>query len=328
MIQINARRYLPWILATVSFFIFLFCNQYALAENKNGFDLSDTLIPQNEIFYGGPPRDGIPAINNPVYIRADQADDLSPEDKVLGIDIDGEARAYPIRILNWHEIVNDRIGNHSLAITFCPLCGTGIVFSRMTADDTIIRFGVSGLLYNSDMLLYDDITESLWSQILRKAISGPMKGQQLSTVPVRHTTWKDWKTRHPETLVLSTDTGFVRDYDRNPYAGYEDSRQTFFRVSHIAPERYHPKEQVLGIEYQGQFRAYPFYELSKQGQQRFQDNIGDMAIWVHWDPQSEQAWITDHSGTEIPTITGFWFAWYTFHPETQLFRAHSQKAYE
>jgi hypothetical protein len=120
------------------------------------------------------------------------------------------AQTNPVRILNWHEVVNDRLGDEAIAVTYCPLCSTGVAFRARLADGDA-RFGVSGLLYNSDVLLYDRRTESLWSQLLAQAVTGPLKDTKLEPVPVSHTTWSDWKRRHPGTEALSTDTGFVRD---------------------------------------------------------------------------------------------------------------------
>ena len=185
---------------------------------RNGFDLSDALISATEILPGGPPRDGIPAIDKPKFINAAEVDYLADDDRILGVFRNGVAKAYPIRILNWHEIVNDRLQDEAVAITFCPLCGTGMAF-QARVDGQAKLFGVSGLLYKSDVLLYDRETESLWSQISRQAVSGPMKGQRLAMVPTSHTTWADWRERHPDTQVLSLDTGYSRNYNRNPYEG-------------------------------------------------------------------------------------------------------------
>jgi hypothetical protein len=139
---------------------------------KNGFDLTDALVPGNEVHSGGPPRDGIPAIDKPRFVTATAASFLKGDERVLGIRHNGVSKAYPITILSWHEIVNDRFAGDPVAISYCPLCGTGIAY-RARADDQALTFGVSGLLYNSDMLLYDRNTGSLWSQIMRQAISGP-----------------------------------------------------------------------------------------------------------------------------------------------------------
>ena len=195
----------------------------ANALELNGFDLSNAQIPDTAIERGGPPRDGIPALDAPRFESVQQARWLKAEDRLLGIQRNGVARAYPVAILNWHEIVNDVIGGEAVAITYCPLCGTGIAFAaRLNGRDA--HFGVSGLLYNSDVLLYDRETESLWSQILGRAVSGKMAGQTLPGIPLMHTTWQDWRARFAQSEVLSTRTGYNRDYTGNPYQGYANSR--------------------------------------------------------------------------------------------------------
>ena len=248
----------------------LFFSVVILAGSQNGFDLSSSSIDESEIFQGGPPRDGIPSIDKPNFIAAIKAD-LSATDRVLGIEVNGEFRAYPIRILNWHEIVNDEFNDEKIVVTFCPLCGTGMVYSA-TIDDQPRTFGVSGLLYNSDVLLYDRETQSLWSQILSTAISGPSKGKKLTPLSVSHTSWKDWKDTHPQTDVLSTNTGFQRDYQRSPYGDYNESRTLYFPVS-ANSKRYHPKERVLGITVNGKHKAYPFTELAQAGGSQVSDTF-------------------------------------------------------
>ncbi len=295
------------------------------AGPDNGFDISNSIIPTNEILHGGPPRDGIPALSNPRMISNEKAGFLQGRDRVIGIEINGEAKAYPIGILNWHEIVNDRVGGQAVAITYCPLCGTGVAFDA-TIDGKVTEFGVSGLLYNSDVLLYDRNSESLWSQIMRKAISGEKVGQRLKSLPIQHTTWQHWLTQYPDTLVLSDDTGYSRDYRRNPYAGYEKSRATYFAVNNQAPETYHPKEEVLGIEVNGEFKAYPFVELDKLGKSSFEDEFNGSRYRVHWNAESRSARVTANGSASAPdAIQGFWFAWFAFHPETRVFTASEYK---
>jgi hypothetical protein len=216
------------------------------AASKNGFDLEGSLIPVRKILSGGPPCDGIPALMNPAFITAEMATYLKEDDRVLAVEIGGVAKAYPIRILDWHEIVNDSIGNQRLAVTYCPLCGAGVVFASNVGESALV-FGVSGLLYNSDVLLYDRNTESLWSQLMGQAISGRLKGVKLPQIPVFHTTWGEWRARFPKTEVLSIGTGYQRDYHKNAYAGYEKSRRLYFSVTNKAPKDYHPKEQVMGV---------------------------------------------------------------------------------
>lgn len=299
--------------------VFLFAQASAGAGPvKNGFDLEGALIPAPSILPGGPPRDGIPAIDSPKFIRADRADYLWGSDRVLGLRRHGITRAYPIAILNWHEIVNDRVDGESIALSYCPLCGSGVAYVARVHDRTL-TFGVSGLLYNSDVLLYDHQTESLWSQIMAQAVSGPLKGQRLTTIPVVHTTWADWKARYPDTTVLSRDTGYRRDYTRDPYAGYEKRATLLFPVS-AKDARFHPKALVIGLEIGGRYKAYPFSELERAAGD-INDTIAGREVIVRFDPDHRTASVYDASGELLPTITVYWFAWYAFHPETEVYEA-------
>ena len=290
------------------------------AGSANGFDLSNSSLPTEQILRGGPPRDGIPALSDPKLIAAGEADYLKPMNRIVGITLKGQSRAYPIAILNWHEIVNDNIDGQQFAITYCPLCGTAVAFDA-TIDGSPTEFGVSGLLYNSDVLLYDRDTESLWSQILSVAISGERVGKKLTLLPVSHTTWRDWREKHPDTLVLSDDTGHYRDYQRDPYAGYEKSRYTYFAVNNEAPDYYHPKEIVVGLGIDGVYKAYPFIELDKQGKSRFSDSVNGARFNFDWDSANRSITITDSTGQQVAGIQGFWFAWFAFHPDTEVYKA-------
>lgn len=291
----------------------------AATLTKNSFDLTGSLVPYDDILSGGPPRDGIPSIDRPRFLPADKADYLKSQDRVLGIMRNGIAKAYPIRILDWHEIVNDRFGDEAVAVTYCPLCGTGMAFDANMGNKTL-NFGVSGLLYNSDVLLYDRQTESLWSQIMRTAVSGPFKGQKLKSVAITHTSWADWKSRYPETLVLSTDTGFRRDYNRSPYAGYGESEEVIFPVKFLS-KGYHPKELVIGLEIDGKFKAYPFAELAKTNGQ-INDTLNGKPVKVLFDATHRTGNIYDAEGQEVPTVIAFWFAWFGFHPETEIYKTN------
>ncbi|MCK5433335.1 MAG: DUF3179 domain-containing protein [Gammaproteobacteria bacterium] len=281
-------------------------------------DFSKSVVNIEEIESGGPPKDGIPSIDQPTFVLADEADYLQDAAAVLGISYHGIIKAYPINILNWHEIVNDQFNEEPVVITFCPLCGSGMAFSA-SINGKSHTFGVSGLLYNSDVLLYDRQTDSLWSQLMSKAISGPHKGRRLNSLPVIHTTWQDWKTRHPETLVLSTKTGFGRDYSKSPYADYLKSPQLMFPVTTVS-RRYHPKEEVLGIEIGSQFKVYPFIELEKSPA-KFSETVNGLLIIIQYDSINRSASITDQKGKQLPSVRTFWFAWYAFHPETEVYVA-------
>ena len=303
------------------FYMVLFLSLWTItgyAQSKNGFNLEGSLIPVNEILSGGPAKDGIPAIDNPRFVVADKANYLNDNSIILGINYKGSRKAYPINILNWHEIVNDTFNETPVVITFCPLCGSGMAFLA-TIGNKRYTFGVSGLLYNSDVLLYDRQTESLWSQLMSQAISGQHKGRRLQSLPVLHTTWLDWKTKYPNTLVLSTETGHNRNYSNSPYAAYLKSPQTMFPLSSVS-RRYHPKEAVLGIEVDGQFKAYPFIELEK-GLAEFSDTINGQGITVRYDKKHQTASIFNQQGNLLPAVRTFWFAWYAFHPETEIYVA-------
>jgi hypothetical protein len=311
------RQMIVYPLAAIAIYS-LFVSTGMTASRTNGFDLSDTLVPSAQIHHGGPPRDGIPAIDEPKFVNVDGMNFLADDDRVLGMNRNGTAKAYPIRILNYHEIVNDKFGDEAVVVSFCPLCGTGMAFSAKVGERTH-SFGVSGLLYNSDVLLYDRETESLWSQIMRKAISGRMKGTGLDQLALTHTTWRDWRERHPDTLVLSTDTGHARNYNRSPYAGYERTSKVFFPVSNKSP-KYHPKELVMGLKIGEQAKVYPFAELSK-GPSVVNDRFAGQLLTIEFDARNRNGRIVDQQGKEIPTTIAYWFAWIAFHPNTEVFTA-------
>ena len=288
------------------------------AGPTNGFDISNALVPIELIEHGGPPRDGIPAIDSPKFITADNADFLTETDRVLGIDRNGLRKAYPIKILNYHEIVNDVFVDEGILVSYCPLCGTGMAFLVAT-NGNANKFGVSGLLYKSDVLLYDRETESLWSQIMKQAVTGPKRGQKLQQIVMSHTNWGDWRERHPNTLVLSTNTGSRRDYDRSPYAGYDTSPNLYFSVGKI-DTRYHPKEMVIGLNLNGKNKAYPFIELARS-HTKIKDQVAGQDLIVEFDIDNRTGQVLDRNGKELPTTIAYWFAWMAFHPESEVYSA-------
>ncbi|MDP1691358.1 MAG: DUF3179 domain-containing protein [Burkholderiaceae bacterium] len=286
----------------------------------NGFDLTDASIPVQAIQRGGPPKDGIPAIDRPRFVDAARAR-LGDDDRVLGISLGGVTRAYPVRILNWHEVVNDHFGERAVLVTYCPLCGTGMAF-ELPARTAAAGFGVSGLLYNSDVLLYDRATLSLWSQILSTAISGPLKGTRLQAVPLTHTRWADWRQRHPKTEVLSTETGFQRDYARDPYAGYDRVQQLMFDVEH-RDDRFPPKEWVLGLRIDGTAKAYPLSVLDRTvgAAGEIEDTVAGQRLRIRYNRSHGTAEAFDAKGQPLAGTMAFWFAWVAFHPRTEVLRA-------
>ena len=285
-------------------------------ETHNGFDLSQHSVPLQDILSGGPPRDGIPAILHPHFVSVDDATFLQENDRILGVPGKKESKAYPVKILNWHEIVNDSLEGNPIVITYCPLCGTGLGFSRNLRRDTA-TFGVSGLLYQSDLLMYDHQTESLWSQIAMECVAGPLTGETLHPLFLEHTTWGEWKKTHPQTLVLSTQTGYTRTYDRDPYAGYAQREDLMFPIPHIDP-RYHSKEWVLGVEVQGVFKAYPFSELTK-GPDITHDTVNGQPLLIQINRSAHSAKALTSNGRPIPSVMAYWFAWSAFHPNSLVF---------
>jgi len=289
-----------------------------LAATKNGFNLDDSLIPAAKIKRGGPPRDGIPSIDKPEFVEPADAGFLKDKDRVIGVYYKGVAKAYPIKILNWHEIVNDTFQGSGILISYCPLCNSGMVFS---AQSKTLRFsfGVSGLLYNSDVLLYDRQTQSLWSQILGKSIAGPLKGVKLNLLPSSHTTWRQWRRRYPNSKVLSTRTGFRINYNKSPYMDYARSGNLMFKVEH-KNSAYRNKELVLGLTLGNKHKAYPFSELSKQGLNAFNDDFADRKLRIKWLEDDKTAMVFDEQGKELATVLAYWFAWYAFFPDTEIFK--------
>lgn len=254
-------------------------------ENVHGVELP---VPRSEL-HRGADRDAIPAITEPAF-EADwsgvDANPLADNDRVLGIERAGEARAYPLRVLAWHEVVNDEVGG-PLLVTYCPLCGSGVVAERRVGGEAA-QFGVSGLLWNSDLVMYDAQTRSLWSQIAATAIRGPATGNRLSLVPASLTTWATWREDHPDTRVLlppprsRTLDGIVeRDYDTNPYSGYIDSNTIGVGGNTDLPTtnaRLHPKERVLGVASDGHARAYPLATVRKAGV--VNDSVGNLPVVI------------------------------------------------
>lgn len=280
------------------------------------FDLTRHKVPLDQIVDGGPGKDGIPAILEPRFVSAEEAAFLRDGDRVLGLTLGQAAKAYPIKILNWHEIVNDSLGTTPIAVTYCPLCGTGIAFDA-TLQGRRHTFGVSGLLYQSDLLMYDHQTESLWSQVGMQAVAGPSTGETLTPLFLEHTTWSEWRAAHPATLVLSPPTGFFRNYEDDPYLGYGERRDLLFDTTHFDPS-YHPKEWIVGVEIDGVAKAYPLSELKKAGAP-IGDHVGGRAITVRFNQTSRSASVIDADGTPLPSIMAFWFAWYAFHPDTHRY---------
>jgi Protein of unknown function (DUF3179) len=204
------------------------------------------LIDPGEIRSGGPPPDGIPTIDRPTFLRASDVTWLRDAEAVLALTIGGQTRGYPVQIMTWHEIVNDTVAGTPVAVTYCPLCNSGVAFDR-TVGGRVLSFGTSGRLYADNLVMYDRQTESLWPQLTFTAAVGVLTGTRLTPHVLQTVAWRQFRTAHPRAWVLSRDTGFTRDYGRNPYAGYDDPQQPPLFPLPDADRRERLKERVIGI---------------------------------------------------------------------------------
>lgn len=314
------------------------------------------IVPLDKIVSGGPPPDGIPSIDNPKFVSITEGDKfLQDGDQVVGLNINGDIRAYPLQILVWHEIVNDKIGGTPVAVTYCPLCFTNQVFNR-TIDGKTVEFGTSGKLYNSNLVMYDRTSKSLWSQALGEGIVGKYAGVNLDRIPFDVAYWKDWKELYPNTKVLSRDTGSTRPYGADPYGDYYTSSDVLFPVANH-DDRLGLKEIVLGLENGGQYTAYKLQQI--ENTKVINDGINSRSVVLFSlhpfmvrvfdstldgqklgfqydknsskiiDKQTGSEWNFDGLATSgpmkgkhisrLPFDEGFWFEWVAFHPETRLY---------
>jgi hypothetical protein len=283
----------------------------------NGFEMTNLEVPLSEIFQSGPGKDGIPSLEIPRFTNAERTDFLRENDLVIGVIHKGIAKAYPVRIMNYHEVINDQYGEDNLVVTYSPLTASAAAFSA-DIDGKARTFGVSGLLYNNNLLLYDWETESLWSQIKGEAVTGDGSGKPLKKVVATTSTWAAWKAQHPETKVLSPRTGYKRNYEIDPYAMFgPESRRLMFPVAR-RDKKLPLKEQVLGLTYQGVSRAYPLPLLRNTAQKPLVDNLNGKKITIRYDVAAKSVKVTDETGRDIPSTTCYWYAWSSIYPETDI----------
>ncbi|MDE1767195.1 MAG: DUF3179 domain-containing protein [Thaumarchaeota archaeon] len=323
-------------------------------ENTTVTDGVKHTVPLDEIKDGGPPPDGIPSIDSPKFVPASEAQFVNNGDLVIGLRLNGETKAYPLFILVWHEIVNDKLGNTPVVVTYCPLCFTTQVFERIL-NGTEVQLGTSGKLYNSNLVMYDRLTGSYWSQALGQSIKGSLAGDELKKIPFDVARWSDWKFLYPDTLVLTTDTGYQRAYGTDPYGDYYTSPYILFPVSH-KDDRMQPKEKIIGFEDSGHYKAYKISDL--ESLKVVNDSVGNKEILLATlypgmvrafnrnadgktfdfvytdgkitDRQTNSEWNFDGKaisgtmqGTHLQRLAinpGFWFEWVAFHPNTEVYQ--------
>jgi len=295
-------------------------------------DFCRHLVPLSQFQSGGPGKDGIPALDHPRFQRASTVDWLASREPVIELAVGRDVRAYPLQILIWHEIVNDRVGGLPVAVTFCPLCNTAIAFDRRVRGRTL-SFGTTGNLRNSDLVMYDRQTESWWQQFGGLALVGHYAGVRLRQLPARIVAWREFARRHPGGLVLTRDTGFSRPYGENPYSGYDDvSSPPFFPAAHANDRRLAPKERVVFLERGRDAAVVPFSVLRRRRVVRV--SVGGHHLVVRWRggvasaldssaiPRGRDvgaATVTEH-GRPVVFEEPFWFAVAAFRPHVRIVR--------
>lgn len=272
-----------------------------------------------EILSGGPPKDGIPALSDPKFVVAAKKRKIQPREPVITVEIDGQRpRAYPIRYLMWHEIVNDVVGGVPVAVTFCPLCNSGMTFDRRVNGKTL-TFGVSGKLRNSDMIMYDRETQSWWQQAVGQGIVGSLNGTRLTQLPTWMESWQEFKSRHPDGLVMA-EPDWPRSYGQNPYRRYDSSARPFLYSGEAPPHGIPALARVVRVAN----RAWPVERLSKEGK------IKQSGVTLSWTSGQASALDTaaigkgkdvgtirvkDGSGKDVPHDVMFAFAFHAFFPK-------------
>ncbi|KNG95494.1 DUF3179 domain-containing protein [Pseudaestuariivita atlantica] len=272
-----------------------------------------------EILSGGPPKDGIPAISDPTFLRAGDETRIAPNEPVMTLEMPGaEPRAYPVRYLTWHEIVNDTVGGVPVAVTFCPLCNSGITFDRRVRG-RVLTFGVSGKLRNSDMIMYDRETQSWWQQAMGEGIVGEMTGAELDMLPTWMESWAEFTARNPDGLVMN-EPDYNRDYGRNPYRGYDSSTRPFLYSGELPPHGIPALERVVRVG----DRAWPLTRFGAVTE------ITEAGVTISWAPGQASALdagriergrdvgsirVRDARGRDVPHDVMFAFAFHAFWPD-------------
>jgi len=279
----------------------------ALRNSGINTDFSKTSVDLGKILSGGPRKDGIPALTDPKFVALSESK-VKDNVQVMYVQNNGEEKLYQYSILVWHEIINDSVGGKPLAITFCPLCGSAIVYDRKVGDETL-DFGVSGLLIDSNMVMYSrEDQESLWQQSLGEAIVGQRLGTKLTVFPVKVTTFGEAKAKYPNSTIVSTNTGASRDYQSTPYSGYGDSEQTYFPVA-VTDKRFPAKEIFYIIPLEGNSIAV------RQTKPDGIYDVPDTDIKVTLDKGEIIAkWGTE----ELPGYYEMWFSWANNHQDNGI----------
>ena len=354
------KAYKYFITIIIVLFLFIGCDTVESTNSqgtgsKDNPDPNGWLIPSDEVFDGGPGKDGIPALTEPNFISVSSVSYLKDEDLVIVIKEGEEVKIYPHPILDWHEIINDKIGNKSFALTYCPLTGSGISWNRRI-DGEESTFGVSGLLYNTNLIAYDRKTGSNWSQMKLQSVNGELISSEIDVYPVIESSWETAKSIYPNALVVSTNTGYSRSYGRYPYGSYRTNHSSLiFPVNHN-DSRLDAKERVLGVLVGDIRKAYRILDF--ENPKVFIDQVGNEKVLIYADNNNNLITafrvsqlfsdltfklsslslpyiIEDSNGSHYDifgeshdssfpdlemtkSFIAYWFAWAAFYPETEL----------
>lgn len=341
------------IIIIISFVAIISCDTVDSSDPVK--DSEDWLIPESQVFDGGPGKDGIPALTNPELSSISSVSYLDDDDLVLIFKNGNEVRIYPHSILDWHEIINDKIDGKAVAITYCPLTGSGIAWDRVI-DGEETTFGVSGLLYNSNLIPYDRKTESNWSQMRIQSINGPLISTNININPLVETTWETAKSLYPNANVVTSNTGYSRNYEAYPYGDYRTNHSSFIFPTSGDDNRLNAKERVLGVFNNENTKAYRISDF--ENGKIVIDEIGDKKYLIYGNNQKniinafnisslpagtefsissnqDQFIVKDNNGNSYDvfgtsatasnlvnakSFVAYWFAWASFHPETELYK--------
>jgi hypothetical protein len=299
--------------------ILLLCGLLGLAgpsaaeDTLEGFDIGNLSVDRSLLVSGGPGRDGIKVVDAPEFSHIGEATWVGRDTEVIGVELDGQARAYPVRMLEYHQIVNDELAGVPIAVTYDPLSGTPLTFRRKVGDRTL-HFAVSGLLYNDNFVLFDRETESLWSQFLGRAIAGPMVGTKLERVLTRQETTGVWVARHVDSLFMRPPFPEKVFYQLSPYASYWVEDEILYPVA-AKDETYHAKELVLGVEVGDVTRAYLGSILTREGG-RVEEKIDGKRVRVAYDTDTGTFQYDVDDGVRV--TEAYWLSWKAFHPDTEV----------
>ena len=325
-----ARRALLFLLVFVGFCASASANPDRWKREGWTTDFSSHTVDYSEILSGGPPKDGIPSIDDPQFVTIAEIDDIADQEPVMGLEINGDARAYPLRVLMWHEIVNDTVGGRPVAVTYCPLCNAALVFDRVLGGQAD-TFGTTGKLRNSDLVMYDRRTESWWQQFTGEAIAGEKTGARLDLVPSRLESFARFKARHPEGKVLVPNNEGMRNYGANPYLGYDTMNRPFLFQGEL-PQDIPAMARVVVVRDGSEPIVVSMQKVREEGP------LERDGYTITWEPGQASALdtgriakgrdvgniVVQKAGADVPYDVTFAFVAHAFMPDVTIEKAASQ----